>query len=67
MEIKICDFCNEPYTHNTYSLNVYDNKGSVLLVGHDECTNTAHSLIKEGNNNNLNVKDTLELIGVKGK
>ena len=67
MEIKLCDFCGEPYTHNNYSLNVYDNKGSVLLIGHDECTNTADSLIKQGDNNKLSVKDTLELIGVKAK
>ena len=67
MEIKICDFCGEPYTHNTFSLRVYDPKGSVLLIGHDECTNTAEELIKQGDNNKLSVKDTLKLIGFKGK
>ena len=67
MEIKICDFCSEPYTHNNYSLRVYDDKGRVDLVGHDECTNAAEELIKQGNNNKLSVKDTLILIGVKGK
>lgn len=67
MDIRICDFCGEPYTHHSYSLCIYDNKEKVDLVGHDECTNAAEAITKEDNNRKLSVKDTLKLIGVKGK
>ena len=66
MDIKICDFCNEPYSHHLYSLRLYDNKSSVYLVGHDECVGAAQDLVKR-EHEDLSLKETLKVLGIKGR
>lgn len=66
MDIKICDFCSEPYNHHSYSLRLFDNKSSVDLVGHDECVDAAEDLVKR-EHEKLSLKETLKVLGIKGK
>lgn len=65
MDIKICDFCSEPYTRSSFSFRIADERESIDLYGHDECVNAAHDKFKEGKFKKKNMKQTMKELGIE--